>query len=264
MYAMLCGLFLGYSNVSWGGGQYFNGIVGVSLFAIPLLLSSDYNRAINGIVITVVDLAVGMAFPNPGWSWLTNTSMFVLYAGSFGGLALTFIAKKLPDRNKITGKWIATIAFAGLGVVAVLYGPFSHISARYLSVILPFARSIVPAVQTVAEERHHQGSDTLLLSGFDLLRYIWRLRLAKKKETLFCHSCNTRSFCSVCCVFFCKAPGLYVYRHSYSGWVWHCRALRQNVFIIPSKAEDSRHITSKRCQRLLCADDNDYDHHNQL
>jgi dolichyl-diphosphooligosaccharide--protein glycosyltransferase len=180
MYAMLCGLFLGYSNVSWGGGQYFNGIVGVSLFAIPLLLSSDYNRAINGIVITVVDLAVGMAFPNPGWSWLTNTSMFVLYAGSFGGLALTFIAKKLPDRNKITGKWIATIAFAGLGVVAVLYGPFSHISARYLSVILPFARSIVPAVQTVAEQQPSSGVQILyyylaliffgIFGGYALLR----------------------------------------------------------------------------------------------
>lgn len=157
MYAMLCGLFLGYSNVTWGGGQYFNGLVGVSLFAIPLLLSSDYSRALNGFAIVVVDLSIGLAFANPGWNWLTNTSMLVMYAGAGGGLFVTFVAKRLPDRNKIAGKWLATLGIVGLALLVAIIGPFSRISARYLSVILPFARSIVPAVQTVAEQQPSSG-----------------------------------------------------------------------------------------------------------
>lgn len=161
MWAMLAGLFLGYSNVDWGGGEYFNGIIGVSFFAVPLLLSADYNKAYNAIIAMVVDLSIGLAFANPGLGYLTNPSMFVMYLGAFGGLVVTAVAKNLPDRNKILGKWLATAGMAGLGAIAVFFGPFKNITSRYLTAIDPFARSITPAVQTVAEQQPTTGAQML-------------------------------------------------------------------------------------------------------
>jgi dolichyl-diphosphooligosaccharide--protein glycosyltransferase len=157
MYALLGGLFLGYSNVTWGGGEYFSGIIGLSFFAIPLFLSTDYRRSLNAFAVTVVTLSIGMSFANPGWGWPTNPAMFVMYLGSIGGLAVTLVAKRLPDRNKIAGKWITTGGLVALGIIAILFGPFKNITARYAAVILPFTRGTVAAVQTVAEQQPSSG-----------------------------------------------------------------------------------------------------------
>lgn len=162
LYAALAGLALGYSNTVWGGGRYFNGLLGIMFVAVPLLMTVDYRKSLAGVVTLLVNVAVGSAFPNPGLMWFKDAANVIMALGIVAGLVVIFAAKRLPDRNKLLGKWGALAVMGALALVVVAFWLPSDLTARYLAVINPFSKSSEAIVQSVAE---HQSS-----SGLELLR----------------------------------------------------------------------------------------------
>ncbi len=156
MYAMLAGLMLGYANIVWGGGKYFNGIAAVSFVAIPLIMGTDYSKSLNALAIFAVDLSIGMAFPNPGLAFMTNATVLAMAAGAAGGLVITMVAKRLPDRSKIAGKWlvagVAAVAALALGLAGLVPG----LAGKYLVLVNPLAK-VSSSVHTVAENQASTG-----------------------------------------------------------------------------------------------------------
>ncbi|MDG6939114.1 MAG: hypothetical protein JRN39_01770 [Nitrososphaerota archaeon] len=161
MYSMLAGLFLGYSSVAWGGGRYYVGITGVAFLVIPLLTAVDYTKVLNGVATLLVTLSIGLGFANPGLGWMSDPSILILALGTAGGFLVTFASRKLPDRNKIAGRWLTLGAIVAIGLVGIFVGAFGQITGRYLSVILPAARFLNPAVTTVAEQQTSSGIELL-------------------------------------------------------------------------------------------------------
>ncbi len=161
MYALLTGLFLGYSSVTWGGGRYYDGLVGLAFLVIPLFLAVDYTKVLNGITTILVTLSIGLAFPNPGLSWIDDAAILIMTLGVLGGLVIIFASKHMPDRLKISGKWITLAVIAAVGLIASFTGAFANITYRYLSVIIPAVRSVSPAVTTVAEQQPSSGIEIL-------------------------------------------------------------------------------------------------------
>jgi len=163
LYSILAGLMLGYTNVSWGGGEYFNGILGLMFLAVPLLKTVDYRKSYAGFIILLFNILVGSAFPNPGIDWFRSAANLVLTLGVVGGLVITFAGKRLPDKNKIIGKWGTLVGMGVLALAVFLLLP-TNISARYLSVIDPFYRTVGPDAAIVSSVAEHQST-----SGIELL-----------------------------------------------------------------------------------------------
>jgi dolichyl-diphosphooligosaccharide--protein glycosyltransferase len=182
MYSVIAGLLLGYSNVTWGGGEYFTGLLGVMFLAVPLLTAVDYRKSWAGFIILLFNIIVGSAFPNPGIDYFRTAANLVLGLGVVGGLFITFVGKRMPDKNKVLGKWGALVAM-GVAAVAIIIALPPSISERYLAVINPFYRSVganSAIVQSVAEQQSTSGIDLLhsysillilgLLGGYVLLK----------------------------------------------------------------------------------------------
>jgi dolichyl-diphosphooligosaccharide--protein glycosyltransferase len=163
MYSILAGLVLGYANVSWGGGEYFNGLFGLMFLVVPLLTSVDYRKCYSGFIILIFDLIVGSAFPNPGIDWYRSASMLVFELGLVGGLLITFVGRRLPDKNKVIGKWGTLVGMGILAIIVFLLLP-TGISARYLAVIDPFYRTVGSNAAIVSSVAEHQST-----SGIELL-----------------------------------------------------------------------------------------------
>jgi len=165
IYSVVAGLVLGYTNVCWGGGEYFNGLLGLLFLVVPLLTTVDYKKSYSGFIILFVNIIVGTAFPNPGIDWYRNAANLVFALGVLGGLFITYTGKRLPDRNKLIGKWGTLIGMGVLAVIVFLLLP-TGISARYLSVIDPFYREVGPNAAIVSSVAEHQST-----SGIELLYY---------------------------------------------------------------------------------------------
>ncbi|MEM0118728.1 MAG: STT3 domain-containing protein [Conexivisphaerales archaeon] len=157
MYAMVAGLMLGYANIVWGGGMYFNGIAAVSFLLIPLLIPTDYTKCLNAFAVLIVDLSVGMAFPNPGISWLYNATIIAMAAGGSAGLLLTAITKHAKDANKIIDKWVFAIIVSLIGIVSLFTGLVPGLAGKYLVLINPITTAAGAAVHTVAEQQATSG-----------------------------------------------------------------------------------------------------------
>ncbi len=164
MYSVVAGLVLGYTNVCWGGGEYFNGILGLMFLAVPLLTTVDYKKSYAGLIVLFMNIIVGTAFPNPGIDWFRSAANLVLALGILGGLAVTFAGKRLPDKNKVIGKWGTLVGMGIIAVVVFLVLP-TNITARYLSVIDPFYRTVGPDAAIVSSVAEHQST-----SGIELLQ----------------------------------------------------------------------------------------------
>jgi dolichyl-diphosphooligosaccharide--protein glycosyltransferase len=163
LYSVLAGLVLGYANVSWGGGQYFNGLLGLMFLVVPLLTTVDYRKSYAGLIILVFNILVGTAFPNPGIDWFRSAANLVLALGVLGGLAITYVGRRLPDKNKVIGKWGTLVGMGVLALAVFLLLPI-NISARYLSVIDPFYRTVGSDAAIVSSVAEHQST-----SGIELL-----------------------------------------------------------------------------------------------
>jgi dolichyl-diphosphooligosaccharide--protein glycosyltransferase len=185
MFSVLAGIVLGYANVCWGGGEYFNGLLGLMFLVVPLLTNVDYRNSYAGFVILFFNIIVGTAFPNPGASWFKSDANLVFTIGVLGGLLITFVGKKLPDKNKLIGKWGSLIGMGALAVLIILLLP-SNISARYLSVIDPFYRTVgvnSAIVQSVAEQQSSTGISLLHSYSIVLILAVFGVYLLIKRRT---------------------------------------------------------------------------------
>jgi len=182
IYSVLGGLFLGYANVVWGGGRYFNGLLGLMFLAVPLLTTVDFRKSLAAVVMLALNVMIGMTFPNPGFEWYKDSANLVMALGIVTGAVVTLAAKRLPDKNKLLGKWAALAGMGALALVAVVFWLPANLSARYLAVIWPFSKSSVAIVGTVAEHQSTSGLELLHSYFVPLILAIFGGYLLLKKK----------------------------------------------------------------------------------
>jgi len=182
--AIASGLLLGYANTSWGGTQYFNGVMGL-LFLVSPFLDVDLKKVIYaGSIFITSDLTLSAAFPRPGPSIILSSGGILL-----AGLAFTMIAfyvKTVTEPRNYRRTLIASlIGFMLLGLFVIGSGLIPGISARYLTVLLPFERTVNPLVESVAE--HQSTTGVYFFTSFWMLIFFAALGafILLRKKTIF-------------------------------------------------------------------------------
>ncbi|NWG09232.1 MAG: hypothetical protein HXX80_02800 [Nitrososphaerales archaeon] len=182
--AIASGLLLGYANTSWGGTQYFNGVIGL-LFLVSPFLDVDLKRVIYaGSMFITSNLTLSAAFPRPGPSIILSSGGILL-----AGLAFTMIAfyvKTVTEPRNYRRTLIASlIGFMLLGLFVIGSGLIPGISARYLTVLLPFERAVNPLVESVAE--HQSTTGVSFFTSFWMLIFFAALGafILLRKKTIF-------------------------------------------------------------------------------
>ncbi|MEM3710336.1 MAG: STT3 domain-containing protein, partial [Nitrososphaerales archaeon] len=154
--AILAGLLLGYANTSWGGVQYFNGVMGL-VFLISPFLDVDLKRVIySGSIFIASNLLLSSAFPRPGPSIILSSGI-ILFSGLAFAMLGHYIKSVREPKDHKKDLIISLIAFALLGLFIISIGLLPGISGRYLTAIFPFQRTTDPLVESVAEHQTTSG-----------------------------------------------------------------------------------------------------------
>ncbi|MGQ9469336.1 MAG: STT3 domain-containing protein [Nitrososphaerales archaeon] len=159
--AIISGLLLGYANASWGGVQYFNGVMGL-VFLISPFLDVDLKRVINsGSMFTASNLIVSSAFPRPGPS-IIFASGIVLFAGLAFAMLAFYVKSVTEPKNHRKALIISLVVLALLGLFIISSGLIPGLSGRYLTAIFPFQRTADPLIESVAEHQTSTGANFLI------------------------------------------------------------------------------------------------------
>ncbi|MCP8323454.1 MAG: hypothetical protein L6N96_04680 [Candidatus Methylarchaceae archaeon HK02M2] len=151
--AILSGLLLGYANLSWGGSQYFFGVMGLLLLISPFL-EVDLKRVIyGGSIFVSSSLITSAAFPRPGPDIIFGLQGMVLFAGLAFPVLAFYIKNITKPKNYRKVLITALIALSLFGLLVMSLGIVSGLSGRYLTAIFPFQKSGDALVESVAEHQ---------------------------------------------------------------------------------------------------------------
>ena len=149
--AILSGTLLGLSLTAWGGSQFFNIVFTLLIFLIPFINVNQRKAIFSTSIFVAFYLIIGAISPRPGLALITSPAGIGLL-GSFAFTLLAYIIRSYSIsyaytrilKSTIVGLFFGGLLFLSLGFV-------SEISGRYATVLLPFQRSGVPLVESVAE-----------------------------------------------------------------------------------------------------------------
>ncbi|MCP8305982.1 MAG: hypothetical protein H3Z49_02600 [archaeon] len=183
--AILSGLLLGYANLSWGGAQYFFGVMGLLLLVSPFF-EVDLKRVIyGGSMFVASSLIVSAAFPRPGPSIIFGLQGIILFAGlafAILGFYTKTIMKPKDYRKALIG---ALVCLALLGLLVMSLGLVSSLVPRYLAAIFPFQESGNPLVESVAEHQTPTGANFFISYWILIPLAAFGAFLMLKKRTIF-------------------------------------------------------------------------------
>ncbi len=182
--AIASGILLGYASASWGGVQYFNGVMGL-VFLIAPFLDVDLKRVIySGSIFIASDLIVASAFPRPGPGIILSSGLVLLAGLAFAMMGL-YVKSVTEPKNHRKALIISLVAFALLGLFVVSTGLIPSISGRYLTAIFPFQRTADPLVESVAE--HQTSAGVYFFTSFWILIFlgVFGAFMMLKKKTIF-------------------------------------------------------------------------------
>ena len=183
--AILSGLLLGYANLSWGGAQYFIGVMAL-VFLISPFLDIDLKRLIySGSIFVASSLIASAAFPRPGPSIIFGLQGIALFAGlGFAILAfyLKTIIKPKDYRKALTAALVGLLLF---GLLLMNLGLISGLSGRYLTAIFPFQRAGDPLVESVAEHQTPTGANYFISYWLLIPLAAFGAFLMLRKRTIF-------------------------------------------------------------------------------
>ena len=149
--AVLAGTLMGISLTAWGGSQFFNIVFAVLILVIPFLKVDQQKAVFTTSIFVAFYLIVAAISPRPGAALILSPAGLAL----LGSLAFAILANVIRHyshafeyvnilKNTVIGLFFSAIVILSLGFL-------SEVSGRYLTVIMPFRRSGVPLVESVAE-----------------------------------------------------------------------------------------------------------------
>jgi len=182
--AIASGILLGYASASWGGVQYFNGVMGL-VFLIAPFLDVDLKRVIySGSIFIASDLIAASAFPRPGPGIILSSGLVLLAGLAFAMIGL-YVKSVTEPKDHRKALIISLVAFVLLGLFVVSTGLIPGISGRYLTAIFPFQRTADPLVESVAE--HQTSAGVYFFTSFWILIFLgaFGALMILRKKTIF-------------------------------------------------------------------------------
>ena len=149
--AVLAGTLMGISLTAWGGAQFFNIVFAVLILVIPFIKVDQQKAVFTTSIFVAFYLIAAAISPRPGAALILSPAGLAL----LGSLAFAILANVIRHyshafeyvnilKNTVIGLFFSAVVILSLGFL-------SEVSGRYLTVIMPFRRSGVPLVESVAE-----------------------------------------------------------------------------------------------------------------
>jgi dolichyl-diphosphooligosaccharide--protein glycosyltransferase len=188
---LIAGIFFGWADTAWGGGDEFILVFALLFLIAPFVKGIDMKRtAYGGSLVVAGFLLIDGLAPRPGITEISGvTGLVLIFSWVF-----TFFAYYLRNygdptvymRNVI--KVLLVMIFAGLVYLAFSPSILASVSGRYITVIDTFYRSASPLEQSVAEQQIPTGANffqyyaiLIFLAGFGIYAAMRR----KNIEALF-------------------------------------------------------------------------------
>ncbi len=188
---LIAGVFFGWADTAWGGGDEFILVFALIFLIAPFIKQIDMKRtAYGGSLVVAGFLLIDGLAPRPGISEISGvTGLALIFSWIF-----TFFAYYLRNfgdptvyiRNVI--KVLLVMIFAGLVFLAFSSSLLASVSGRYITVIDTFYRSSSPLEQSVAEQQIPTGANffqyyaiLIFVAGFGIYAAMRR----KNIEALF-------------------------------------------------------------------------------
>ena len=149
--SLASGLLLGLANTAWGGSLFFAIVISAVFIIMPFLNINQSKAIFSGAIFVSMYLLISALSPRPGVA-IINGPIGLALLGSLGFAILSYIIRSyavLKEYNTIITNVIIGSALSG--IIILSFGFLSGVSGRYLTVVLPFQRSGVPLVESVAE-----------------------------------------------------------------------------------------------------------------
>ena len=149
--AVLAGTLMGISLTAWGGAQFFNIVFAVLILVIPFIKVDQQKAVFTTSIFVALYIITAAISPRPGAAFILSPAGLAL----LGSLAFAILANVIRHyshafeyvnilKNTVIGLFFSAVVILSLGFL-------SEVSGRYLTVIMPFRRSGVPLVESVAE-----------------------------------------------------------------------------------------------------------------
>jgi dolichyl-diphosphooligosaccharide--protein glycosyltransferase len=159
MLSLLGGFLLGLANASWGGVQYFNGVVGLLLLISPFLKIDLKRLVYTDTIFVASNLFVSSAFPRPGPTLISGPSGLILFAGLAFVYLAYFLKNRIEPKNYLKGISSGLIVLILVGLSIVGFGFITLPFQRYLTVLNPFMGSTNALIESVGEHQTPTGAN---------------------------------------------------------------------------------------------------------
>jgi len=145
------GLLLGLANTAWGGSLFFAIVVSAVFIIMPFLNINQGKAIFSGAIFISMYLLISAISPRPGVA-IIDGPIGIALLGSLGFAILSYVIRSYSLLKEYSTIITNVIIGSVLGGIIILsFGFLSEVSGRYLTVVLPFQRSGVPLVESVAE-----------------------------------------------------------------------------------------------------------------
>ena len=145
------GLLLGLANTAWGGSLFFAIVISAVFIIMPFININQSKAIFSGAIFVSMYLLISAISPRPGVA-IINGPIGVALLGSLGFAMLSYLIRSyalLKEYSTIITNIIIGSVLSG--IIILSFGFISGVSGRYMTVVLPFQRSGVPLVESVAE-----------------------------------------------------------------------------------------------------------------
>ncbi|RLF23398.1 MAG: hypothetical protein DRM97_04895 [Thermoprotei archaeon] len=159
MYGILVGLVFTYVAATWGAYLYMVNVI--ALHVLLLLLLRDYDmKVLETYISFFITMFIGVSIV-PKWGIRTFLSMslallwvpFIMALVEYIVEKMPQIGSRIPSDRKVLLPYMVFGAIVLIGGVVLALGILGRMSARYLSVINPALRKLIPLVESVGEHR---------------------------------------------------------------------------------------------------------------
>lgn len=183
IYSLGAGAALAYFIGGWGAAYYILDLAAV--FALVLILVKRYNQRllINYSITLGLGLLIATKIPYIGLSYLVSTPMLLVAAVFIVLLVAEILRHNISRKTKLSIA-VATIVIIVAGAIALgALGYLSELASKFFSVLDPFARSLNPLIESVAEHRVSAWGNLFYELGITVLFFLMGLYFTVKNPT---------------------------------------------------------------------------------
>lgn len=153
IYSIGAGLALAYFIGAWGAAYFILDLTVLFVFVLALLKRYSQRLLFSYSLTYGVGLSIATLIPYISLIYLTSTAVIPVIGGFILLCLLEILRHNLSEKTKVVLAGASLITVVGGFVALWQLGAIRDIAGKFFSILDPFARSLAPLIESVAEHR---------------------------------------------------------------------------------------------------------------